>query len=486
MNMDIEHVLREIARRMDITKEMRAKAITAYTSVGEYLQSQNQGECVVDIHPQGSFNLGTVVRPHYENEEYDIDLVCLVKDAQGHKLAKDAQWLKARIGKNLRDHGVYGKKLDKEGKRCWTLQYDEFHMDILPCRSFEEEYLDPDHTRIELTNRNEDGSYKYLLSDPAGYRHWFEKRMEVVLREARRIAFAKDASYGEIEKVPVYDVRTPLQMAIQLLKRHRDEFYANLSEARQKRKPISMIITTLAAKAYNGEDTLVGALTSILKDLANGIERDADGNPAVWNPVLEHCAENFAEKWKADPEREREFNIWLCKARDDFGKMLSEAKLSSAARVARGSMGVRLVEGICKDSGVEIDGEDVQNYPIAVFDQDGLPELFNKRYRQKLGGYELKKGNVNILGYYFQGGSWMWLPSNAMPLPKKRELKFRIKTNVQGSYRVLWQVVNRGDEAKNNDQLRGGLIDGSDDRDAKGYFHEEKTAYIGTHYLVCY
>lgn len=73
-----------------------------------------------------------------------------------------------------------------------------------------------------------------------------------------------------------------------------------------------------------------------------------------------------------------------------------------------------------------------------------------------------------------------------MPLPKKRELKFRIKTNVQGSYRVLWQVVNRGDEAKNNDQLRGGLIDGSDDRDAKGYFHEEKTAYIGTHYLVCY
>ena len=277
MEMDIEHVLREIARRMDITKEMRAKAITAYTSVGEYLQNQNQGECVVDIHPQGSFNLGTVVRPRYENEEYDIDLVCLVNDAHGHKLAKDAKWLKARIGKNLKEHGVYGKKLDAEGKRCWTLQYDEFHMDVLPCRSFEDEYADPGHTRIELTNRNEDGSYKYLLSDPAAYRQWFEDRMSVVLYEARREAFAMDSAYGEIERVPVYAVRTPLQMAIQLLKRHRDEFYANLPSVRQKRKPISMIITTLAAKAYNGERSLVEALKTILKNIADGIERDADG-----------------------------------------------------------------------------------------------------------------------------------------------------------------------------------------------------------------
>ena len=486
MNIDIEHVLREIARRMDITKEMRAKAITAYTSVGEYLQSQNQGECVVDIHPQGSFNLGTVVRPRYENEEYDIDLVCLVNDAYGHKLAKDAKWLKARIGKNLKEHGVYGKKLDAEGKRCWTLQYGEFHMDVLPCRSLEDEYVDPGHTRIELTNRNEDGSYKYLLSDPAAYRQWFEDRMKVVLYEARCEAFAMDSAYGEIEKVPVYDVRTPLQMAIQLLKRHRDEFYANLPSVRQKRKPISMIITTLAAKAYNGEESLVEALKTILKDIANGIESDADGNPAVWNPVLESGTENFAEKWKADPEREREFNIWLCKARDDFAQMLSTERLSSAARIARRSMGGRLVESICMDSGVEIEDDTPQDYPIAVFNQRGLPELFQEWYRQKLTARENILGKVNIVGSYLRDGFEWGLPSNAAPLPKDRHLLFRIKSNVSGPYEVVWQVVNRGEEAERENGLRGGFDGGESGVDDKGPWRKERTAYQGTHYIVCY
>ena len=486
MEMDIEHVLREIARRMDITKEMRAKAITAYTSVGEYLQNQNQGECVVDIHPQGSFNLGTVVRPRYENEEYDIDLVCLVNDAHGYKLAKDAKWLKARIGKNLKEHGVYGKKLDAEGKRCWTLQYDEFHMDILPCRSFEDEYADPGHTRIELTNRNEDGSYKYLLSDPAAYRQWFEDRMKVVLYEARCEAFAMDSAYGEIERVPVYDVRTPLQMAIQLLKRHRDEFYANLPSVRQKRKPISMIITTLAAKAYNGERSLVEALKTILKNIADGIERDADGNPAVWNPVLGSGVENFAEKWKDDPEREREFNIWLYKARDDFAQMLSMQKLSSAARVARRSMGGRLVESICMDSGVKIEDDTPQNYPIAVFNQGGLPKLFQEWYRQKLPAHEKILGKVNIVGFYLRNGFEWRLPSNAAPLPKNRDLLFRIKSNVPGPYEAMWQVVNRGEEAERADGLRGGFDGGKSGVDNRGPWHKEVTAYRGTHYIVCY
>lgn len=78
----------------------------------------------------------------------------------------------------------------------------------------------------------------------------------------------------------------------------------------------------------------------------------------------------------------------------------------------------------------------------------------------------------------------MNLTSNSMPLPKGRELRFRMKTDIQGAYSIKWQVVNRGDEAKGN--LRGDFSGGKDGTDSKGPYHLEATAYSGTHYIVCY
>jgi hypothetical protein len=61
----------------------------------------------------------------------------------------------------------------------------------------------------------------------------------------------KDAlpASGAPEDVPTYELKTPLQRAIQLLKRHRDVMFVdNLDVA-----PISMILTNLAGHAYGGE-----------------------------------------------------------------------------------------------------------------------------------------------------------------------------------------------------------------------------------------
>lgn len=59
---------------------MREKAERSYRAVGQWL-----GDCDVNsdvkIMPQGSFYLGTVIRPVSDADEYDIDLVCLLKNA---------------------------------------------------------------------------------------------------------------------------------------------------------------------------------------------------------------------------------------------------------------------------------------------------------------------------------------------------------------------------------------------------------------------
>lgn len=100
-------------------------------------------------------------------------------------------------------------------------------------------------------------------------------------------------------------------MAIQILKRHRDNMFS-----KRDNKPISIIITTLAAKAYNGETNLFDALDNILMNMHNFIDTDESGNIIISNPTLP--TENFADKWKDNPEKEFAFTEWLRTAQKDI------------------------------------------------------------------------------------------------------------------------------------------------------------------------
>ena len=161
-------------------------------------------------------NLGTVVRPIDDSDDYDVDLVCLLKN--GYRLPLSQ--IKNLVGNRLKEHKTYQQLLEKEGKRCWTMQYDEFHMDILPCVPKDQYFIEPYLTAIKLTHKNEFGLYEPRFSDPYAYHSWFESRMEKTLKIEKRL-FA-EAHQVEIDKVPTYKARTPLQKVIQILKRHRD------------------------------------------------------------------------------------------------------------------------------------------------------------------------------------------------------------------------------------------------------------------------
>ena len=61
--------------QLDISTELYELAVLKYEEVGNWLGKT--GGPGWEIYPQGSFRLGTVVRPAGEQAEYDIDLVCL-------------------------------------------------------------------------------------------------------------------------------------------------------------------------------------------------------------------------------------------------------------------------------------------------------------------------------------------------------------------------------------------------------------------------
>jgi hypothetical protein len=138
-------------------------------------------------------------------------------------------------------------------------------------------------------------------SNPRGYAMWFKDRMRVRLNEAKAaLAMEMRASVAEIED---HQVRTPLQGAIQILKRHRDVRYNGDDD-----KPISIIITTLAAKAYDNEADLYEAILQIVPGMRQHIEQ-RDGVWWVENPV--NPLENFADKWQECPRKAELFFKWL-------------------------------------------------------------------------------------------------------------------------------------------------------------------------------
>ena len=74
---------------------------------------------------------------------------------------------------------------------------------------------------------------------------------------------------ADVSEIPAFRVKTPLQSAIKILKRHRDVRFEEEPDGR----PSSIVITTLAAHAYQQEATITGALFSILQRMDTFIER---------------------------------------------------------------------------------------------------------------------------------------------------------------------------------------------------------------------
>jgi hemolysin-activating ACP:hemolysin acyltransferase len=202
--------------------------------------------------------------------------------------------------------------LEPEGKRCWTMQYYEFHMDILPCVPKDRKFIEPNQTAIKLTHKNDElNIYEERYSNPYAYHNWFENRMKTVLLEEKQIYSKRNKV--SIEDVPTYEIHTPLQQAIQLLKRHRDIYFENNNDD----APISIIITTLSALAYNNEKNLYEALENIINKMPQFIEIE-NNLYIIKNPVMPE--ENFADKWNSNSNKAKAFYDWLNQAKKDFNE----------------------------------------------------------------------------------------------------------------------------------------------------------------------
>jgi hypothetical protein len=103
-----------------------------------------------------------------------------------------------------------------------------------------------------------------------------------------------------VADVPEWDVRNTLQRLVQVLKWHCMLRFASDPDD----KPPSILITTLAAHAYDGEQDLFTAIRDAVTRMAEFIE-NRNGVWWVANPA--HEEENFTDKWNEYPQRRIKF-----------------------------------------------------------------------------------------------------------------------------------------------------------------------------------
>lgn len=507
-----EDALLKAAKELDISPskykqaQKRFNAVKSHLEEGEYKNSNGRPE----VYLQGSFRLGTEIKPYSEsnNADYDIDIVCRLKQ---HKNDSEAGDIKADVGDRLKQNGHYKRILDNEGKRCWTLLYSEqdgygFHIDVLPCVN---EYLGSEgrlslrdqiilnevsqrtgnskeyysHS-ISATNKDEDGDYSWTTSNPKGFAQWFFEKnkqqfnsIKVNRKQALFENYRDEGLFESWDEVPDIHVKTVLQRTIQLLKRHRDVRFSGLDS--ESHKPISIIITTLATRAYNSEETISESLSNIIRKLKYQLSSQLGGS-FVFNEAVAHDEydlirrtkdgwyignpsnpdENFADRWHEDNNaRAKAFFKWLEWAERD---LILETKLE-------------------EDTFIE------KLFPSKTSPQ--FPKIANfdlyPAHREMPSWDDRLESHVNLIAKYKSDMGGYQQFNSLEEIEKGLTLRFEAETDVEGLFQVHWQVVNTGQEAGND--LRGTILPSPQaGRGGLVLSRDEITKYKGIHWVQCF
>lgn len=349
---------------LDLPSRIEEKVNKRYESLSNWFNRENSTlkGIDIDVFSQGSFALGTTIKPIHDNEEYDLDMGCKlnIENCKSTFTQKDlVEMVKREVESYRTAHGIQNELEPK--RRCLRLAYKDevaFHLDIVPCISLNdgnevqyrikmfEKYndaalaFDLAKYAVNITDNELDNfeviTNDWPISNPQGYLRWFRERIE----QQKNISFEQRAA---IEPIPNYPEKSVLQRCVQLLKRHRDNMYHSLSTKQQEGKPISIIITTLAARAYDGESTIEEALINIINKMPEFI---ALQSPRIPNPVKPE--EDFADKWDdvefQNLNLEMNFKAWLMQAKLDFTKLINSQQVTEVKSLLKDGFSLNINE----------------------------------------------------------------------------------------------------------------------------------------------
>ncbi len=327
-NQHWEEFIIAMLKKLELSPEKRAAAEKRYKELGRHIARKlGIGENDAHVVVQGSMRTQTTIAGD-GRENFDIDVVVKLCGPRFQNLRESEPFFR-QFGAAL--DGVDGAGKGEPKSRCWRLPYpgEPFYFDVTPAIPMSQEITGTDlRVRDPLT--------KWSPSNPEEFADWFctiaNKRFPFQQEQIRRLAAEAKTTVDPLPgaKVRIDDV---LRRMVQLIKLHRDSYYKRQSDARRDAKPISVILVTLAAQAYDELVTKEAHLYSsaievaveLVERMPNYIQRGLLGI-RVDNPALTGKAgENFADKWNTDGGvRDREFKTWHEQLMTDLEALFSE------------------------------------------------------------------------------------------------------------------------------------------------------------------
>ncbi|MCL6742282.1 MULTISPECIES: nucleotidyltransferase [Enterobacteriaceae] len=285
-----------IVESLDLSATQYKNIKTAYEAVGTYL-AEGDDEILAEaiIYSQGSVRLNTTVKPK-GSDQYDVDLICYLPNA-----SNATGWAKVleAVRQRLSAHGIYSKMLTPLPRGFRIMYAGQYHLDITPGIDASYNPSEKNHPLWVPDSR----LMSWKASNPAGYASWFDQLTEKkpIFRRLIVASFESRATADSVMPLPDHTKKKLLNRIVQLFKRHRDVWAEEQGKECVDLKPISAIITTLAAHAYNQicdekrvYDTDFDVILDVL-DLMPEYIKSSQGKLFVTNPMM--AAENFAEKW---------------------------------------------------------------------------------------------------------------------------------------------------------------------------------------------
>jgi hypothetical protein len=343
--------LERVGRELDLSDAQLEQARERYGSVGRWLADSTHpwlARSTIFVH--GSIALGTGKRP-LVGEEFDVDLIQWLVGASAD-VAPGV--IKRLVGDRLRAHATYAGMLE-EMPRCWRLNYANlFHLDITPAIPHPRE----PSPALYVPDRRQQC---WKPSNPTGFRELFERRAALALP-----LFAPGGIRADVADFPLHNgPKGVLRRLVQLLKHHRD--LAFRSSDRTHLRPISIIITTLAARAYEvvaagatsyaSDYDLLLAVVELMPQFIVVNQHDPARRYVIENETVP--GENFAEKWNAEQELAWAFYAWHRNVVDALRAVADTEGQDEVARLTSREFGVGLGERVLKQLKAENSGRRV-------------------------------------------------------------------------------------------------------------------------------
>ena len=406
-------------KRLDERTESITNFLKNHESVSDHF---------LDIIPQGSYAHKTIIKPVRESDEFDADLLFFLKefnDWEPKDYVENLYWV-------FRNNGTYRDMVSRK-TRCVTINYaGDFHIDVVP-------YLER-HSEKYVTNRHKN---RFELTDPEKYNAWLDDKNRIANQHFVKII--RLVKYLRNYK-STFSIKSILLNVL---------LGDRVSDAALLEDP-------------NSYEDIPTTLRTVMNRLKVYVKQN-ETLPSIMDPS--GTSENFSERW--DQEGYANFRKWMMYYADKINEAYLDQSLNSSLKKWQDIFGTCFKKPEAKANSL------VRNviYPTYINTEQHITDLgfsikIDPRFKVKLQGNVLKK----------TGFRHYTLSENGNRVVPGRSIRFIIThCNVPQPYSIYWKVLNRGEEARLQNSIRGQIEAGG-----LAWKIDEPTTFRGSHYVECY